>query len=923
MTSVMTALTSAQKEILRRCSKDAQAYDELVTLVESIASPSFAADSPTLILPEAFFIYDTQTDQIVYQNRAYSALIGDTKSLFDMVHPEDVPRLRILLNDLHQAPNGTVFPFMLPARTDGQPLICHCTVIARTESGDVHLIVGTIEHRADLKISHDDQRRFLRLAESLPDTVFIYDVPTRRSLYENRPYFLGYTADELTTREFVTEILWPEDRTRLRDYWQTLHEFVLTDATPIFEIEFQLRGTDGKWEWIHQRASIITANAQGRPEQLLMTLAVITSRKQTEQALITSERQYRELLDSLPSAVCVMDAETLQLRFWNAAFDTLLAENQDTENRLFGWQSLVEDQYQRIAMQRIEALGRGESLPPFEYDATFSDGSRHIIHIQPTQITFEQRPAILAITQDITSQRRLEATLRESEQRYRILSEITVDFATQFNVMPDGQLRRVWMSDRVEEVTGFLHDDTQGIQAGWGVMAHPDDAPTLQKYLRRLLEKPTTASLTYRIIAKNREIRHIWGTAISLADPSSGQVSQIFAIGQDISERVRMQNMLIERERFIQQITDTMPVMIMVHNLQNRHNEWVNQYASDYVDAPNELNSARLMHPDEASFHPDDVARVAEFAEIMQHAEDGRVYETELRLRRYDGVYRWFNNRAVVFERDADGAVKSLISVLLDINDQKEAQAALLENQRLEVEIRKEHELNELKTKMMQRISHEFRTPLAIILSSSYVLQRTDASITEERRRRHFNTIQAQIARVVAMLEDIQFIIYDENQNHQLMIIPSYLGPLIESVIEKAQAVHPDPRDVQVQLSEAARRVVRVDERLGKMILTNLVSNALKFSNNHTPVIIGADIEDDWLCVQVSDAGIGIPPDDLDQIFEPFYRANNFDEKPGLGLGLTIVKNAVDLYGGTITVTNVEGGGSVFTVRLPQHPARP
>ncbi len=946
MSRVKTALTSAQKEILQRCSKDAKSYHELVALFDSrddTASPplsSIGAAFPELaetlpnLLNEAFYIYDALTDRVVYYNHAYATLIGGPEdreapgaTLWGMVHPDDIPRIRFLLNDLQHAPDGTVLPFTVRLRLNDeyQPVMCRSTVISRSSIGEAHHIVGFIEARPDpqhvAKTSHESQMRFLRLAESLPDTVFIFDVRTRRTLYENHTSFLGYTVDEITTREFMTEILWPDDRNRVHNYWAAIHSFVLTDTTPIFEIEYQLRGPQGGWEWVLQRASIISANAKGIPEQLLMTLSVITERKRIEQALITSERQYRELLNTLSLGVCVMDAETLKLRFWNPAFETILAENHASEPNFEGWQQAFSADAMQTARERMAALRDGATLPPLDYEITLSDGNRHIIHTHSTNITFEQRPAILTITQDITPQKQMEASLRESEQRYRILSEITTDFAAQFNVMPTGELETVWLSGRVEEISGY---PAKGInaQAGWGILAHPDDAPMLQNHLRRLMEKPMNASLTYRIIAKNGEIRHIWGTAISLADPTGGRVSQIFAIGQDISERVRMQNMLIERERFIQQITDTMPVMIMVHNVQEQRNEWVNQYASDYVDAPNELNSARLMHPDDASFHPDDVALVADYAEMMRHAEDGRVYEIELRLRRYDGAYRWFNNRSVVFERAADGTVKSLISVMLDINDQKEAQAALLENQRLEVEVRKEHELNQLKSKMMQRISHEFRTPLAVILASSYVLQRVDAAITEERRRRHFNTIQAQIARVVTMLEDIQFIIYDEAQNHQRLLVNTYLGPLIDAVIEKAQSAHSDPRKVEVQLSPVAERIVRVDERLCKMILTNLVSNAFKFSGDATPVRIIADVEGDRLCVQVQDAGIGIPPDDIPHIFEPFYRANNFDEKPGLGLGLTIVKNAVELYGGSITVDHVADGGSAFTVYLPQNPER-
>lgn len=939
MTKVMTALTPAQVEILQRCSKDSQAYYELLALFESAAtSPdplltSHAALLPN-VLPDPFFLYDVPHNHIVYYNRPFETLmggpeqiaLGDATSIFSLIHPDDVPRVRFLLNDLQQAADGTVFSFTTRIRVEKgfRELLCRSMVISRTAQGDVQLIAGYIEERADLhdmiRISHENQIRFLRLAESLPDTVFIFDVRTRRVLYENRPFFLGYTIEEIVNRELMGQMTHTEDRPHLRDYWQAIYSAELhpADLPPSFEIEFQLLSKSGVWEWVNQRASMITANPQGTPEQLLITLSVITERKQTEQALIASELQYRELLNIIPLGISIADAKTLELLIWNPAFDTLLAQNPSAGYSYEEWQKTVTPEQQAIAAARVATLRSGEPVPPHEYEMTYPNGEVHHIHAQPICIQFEQRPAIMTITQDVTPQKSMEAALRESEQRYRILSEITMDYAFQLQVHPDGRPETVWLAGRFEEITGFTAQESLA-RGGWISMAHPDDLPRLHDQMRRLTAAPTTVSIEYRVMSKHGGIRHIWGNAISTADPTTGRVTQIFGIGQDITERTHMQNALVERERFIHKITDTMPVMIMVQDIQNGQNVWVNQYASDYVDQPNELNSPRLMHLDPSNFHPDDVARVSEFLETLRHCEDGRVYEMEVRLRRYDGVYRWFNNRAVVFERDASGAVKSLINVLLDINDQKEAQQTLLEKQRLEVEYRKEHELNQLKNKMMQRISHEFRTPLAVIMSSSYVLQRPDTNISEERRRRHFNAIQAQITRVVTMLEDIQFIIYDESQMHPLTLIPTYLQPILEQVIEKAQAVHSDPREVQLHLSPTAQRLVRVDEHLLKMMMNNLISNALKFSGDHTPVMVEGLVDGDWLELRVRDAGIGVPNEDIPHIFEPFYRANNFDEKPGLGLGLTIVKNAIALYGGSISVENLAGGGSLFTVRLPQH----
>ena len=116
-------------------------------------------------------------------------------------------------------------------------------------------------------------------------------------------------------------------------------------------------------------------------------------------------------------------------------------------------------------------------------------------------------------------------------------------------------------------------------------------------------------------------------------------------------------------------------------------------------------------------------------------------------------------------------------------------------------------------------------------------------------------------------------------------------------------------------------RARRLDERLLRHILANLVGNAIKYSTAGTPVDVELDARGDVLVIHVEDRGIGIPAEHLPHLFEPFYRARNVGAVGGTGLGMAVVKRAVDRHGGTIEVASRAGEGTRIVVTLPEAPA--
>ncbi|MFW5709647.1 MAG: PAS domain S-box protein [Chloroflexota bacterium] len=264
-----------------------------------------------------------------------------------------------------------------------------------------------------------------------------------------------------------------------------------------------------------------------------------------------------------------------------------------------------------------------------------------------------------------------------------------------------------------------------------------------------------------------------------------------------------------------------------------------------------------------------------------------------------DGLISWFNG-------DGGGIVCSL----RDMTSQKQVEDELREA------LEKEKELNELKTKFTSIVSHEFRTPLAVILSSAGLLLRYSDQLAPKRRQSKLETISHQVGRLTRLIDDVLTISRSENFGFEFKPAPIDLITLCNNIIEEIQVTYTN--NVAIDFAHRGGcQPVLVDEYLFTHILQNLASNAVKYSVDGGTVKIWLHCGQNTVTVRVEDNGIGIPHDHLSRLFESFQRASNVGQIQGTGIGLTIVKRAVDAHGGYIEFESVEGAGTTFTIKLP------
>lgn len=230
----------------------------------------------------------------------------------------------------------------------------------------------------------------------------------------------------------------------------------------------------------------------------------------------------------------------------------------------------------------------------------------------------------------------------------------------------------------------------------------------------------------------------------------------------------------------------------------------------------------------------------------------------------------------------------------------------------------KEKELNELKTRFLSLVSHEFKTPLSSILTSVTLLSKYKDTDQQEKRDKHVNTIKQKVRQLDTILNDFLSIerLESGKVNYQIEKFP--LSRLINEVVYDANMLLKNGQHIRYPDNVDDVQITFDEKTLG-LALSNVLHNAIKYSPEDATIRILFSIEKDFMVLKVIDQGIGIPTEQHKYIFDRYFRAENALLSQGTGIGLNISKQHLENIGATLTFESQEHTGSTFTIRIPKH----
>jgi PAS domain S-box-containing protein len=733
------------------------------------------------------------------------------------------------------------------------------------------------------------------IVQSVPDVLYIKDLARRYVLINPAgarmvgrvvEEMVGYTDVELFGDE-LGRVIWETDQQ------------VIDTQQPL---TYQARRTFAGADVILYTTKVPYYSETGDLIGVIGTTKNITDRVQAEEARENSERHYRQLLDQLPVALIATSRETLEVVYFNHAAAALFY-NLDTP-WMDRWENhLASDEQRQAFRERLSLAQRGEVTPLREFALAQAGDTLSYFLTQTFPVVFQGHHAMISLFVDITDRKAAEEALRASELRLQAILDGSLDAIyikgrDGVYELANPAAARMFGRSIPADILGQHDDVFFGLEAGAEI---------------RAIDRQVMETLTPVTYESHRLINGGWVSLLSAKVPylgPDGSVRGIIGISRDITDRVRAEQELQARERQFRALAETIPDTIYIHDLRTHRMIYCNKteflgYSLAELNQPNSILAAT---------HPDDLAKVMHL--WQQTASSGTVGEVDFRIQHKDGHWEWVMKRQTIFARDDSGRPTQILVTLNTITERKQVEAVVREQEKLQVAFEKERDLSELKTRMMQRISHEFRTPLSVILVSLDLLERYYDRATPERREERMGQIRAQINHISGILEGISFVM--RGQAGQLILFREVfdLSALCQSVVTQVRAASPTAHVWQCHFGQGI--ALRADADMIRQIMAQLLANAVKFSSPGSIIGVNVRVDDAWVVIDVTDQGVGVPADEQERIFQPFVRASNIGEVPGIGLGLSIAQTAVIAHSGTIVVASAPGGGSTFTVSLPQ-----
>lgn len=509
-----------------------------------------------------------------------------------------------------------------------------------------------------------------------------------------------------------------------------------------------------------------------------------------------------------------------------------------------------------------------------------------------------------------------EESLKEITEKFQIVSEHTASWEYWLN--PEEEF--IYISHWCERITGYTQEEFFQDSELLTKIVHPNDKALLKSHMKCSKPNNETLIIEFRIIKRSGNVVWINHTCQPVFN-SEGRFLGRRASNRDITAYKEMELKLKEAEERWQFALEGSGDGVWDWNLQTNQVFYSRQYKAMLGYDDHEFGSSfeewkKRIHPEDRGWvtkeHEKHIAAKSSFISI------------EYRLQCKDSSYKWIFSRGKVMGYDENNKPTRIVGTHTDITDRKKAEETvmniMMENKKL---LNKTIEYDRMKTEFFSNISHEFKTPLNVILGTLQLLLLLLKEIPIDSIRNKFERklllMKQNCYRLLRLINNLIDITKIDSGYFELELNNYDVIPIIRDIALSIQD-YIEFKDISLEFnSNVEHKIIACDPDRIERIILNLLSNAIKFSNKGGKIIIEVKDEGDQLLIEVSDTGIGIPLNKIPSIFDRFTQVDKSLTRnhEGSGIGLSIVKSLVELHHGSVEVKSVYGKGSKFILRLP------
>ncbi len=771
------------------------------------------------------------------------------------------------------------------------------TAVTNAQGRPTHYI-ALKEDNSDRKHAENELRKLSRAVEQAPLSIVITDLSGAIE-YVN-PWFTrltGYTFEEVRGRNPRVLKSGGTPNRVYTEMWETL------GRGETWRGELFNRKKNGE---VYCEAAVIApiAGSDGRATHYVAIKEDITDRKRAEDALRESEARFRDLFDLESDTILLLEADSGRILQANRAASELYGYPVE---RLIGMRntdlSAEPEKTLETAPEGAAQVDAVVQIPTRLHRK--SDGTVFPVDMNLRFFRRDNQPYYLAAIRDVTERKRAEEALHELVKQLRALHAVST--ALQQTDLPLPKLLDLivphlpWALRSPAEAAAIVSVDEVAVRSG-------DPGDFLERFAAPIVingreagrvevgyvRQPDPISGT-GIEARERETIEGVARTLSLGLGARESFAAVQRFNAELEQRVTLRTEeLAARNREMAALLQSIPDMVV----RARQDGTIVYFQHSEDLAP----VLRTASP--ATLPPEWVAALTDAG--RQALASAGVTVQEFSLPAVDAQPALFLEL-----RAAPVGGEEFVVFVRDITRRKNVEAETV------AMLDRERQVSEMKTRFISVASHEFRTPMAAVLGSAELLRNHLDRLNPAKREELFERINVSLQRMTDMLDEILTLSRIDAGRVRIQTGPVNLVRLAHTMIDEIRLGDRESHHLVLQV-EGAGEEITTDSNLLRHILSNLLTNAARYSPPGTEIRVTLRLHADAVEFDVLDHGIGIPPADLGRIFDAFERASNVGNIKGTGLGLNIVKRMSELLGGSISVESTLQVGSRFIVRLPR-----
>ncbi len=790
--------------------------------------------------------------------------------------------------------------------------------------GQIGNQLGVALEQSELLATVQEKQQFIEtIANSTPNIIYIHDVVEQRNIYSNKAMYdiFGYSPEEVEEMgaSFLETVIHPDDYTRLRARWEGFSDYYANSEYPI-KSEYQIQDKQGKWHWLNSYEAVFHRDANGRVLQLIGTSIDVTQQKlgEIERQKIVKELEFQKMALDEAALVTITDAHGV-INYVNQHFCDI---SQYTREELIGKNHhIVKSDYHppEFFADLWQTIRRGKVWQG-EIKNKRKDGSLHWLDTTIVPFLDEQGKPFqyLAIRIDIDERKRAEENLI----KVNTLQQAILD-GSEYAILStnlEGIIQTY--NSGAEKMFGYSPEEVVGKLTP--LILHPEfdidvAVASISEELGQPMPRHFSTLMTRVMQGQNISEEHTCirkdgstfpaHLSISALRDQQGQVTGFLGITQDISHSKEILEKLRRQLAAVEASVDGVAIL--------RNNQYIYLNNAHLQIFGYEKAEELLGKEWRIIYEPEEISHIEQ--DVLPQLGEYKYWRGTNRAKRKDGS---------IFDQELSLTITSdgdLICVCRDISERRQAEIQLQQtNEQLTVANEELAKASQLKSEFLANMSHELRTPLNSILGLSQVLQEQVFGELNSKQQQSMQTIYNSGQHLLELINDILELAKIESgklELHQENVAVLSLCQNSLSIV-KSQATK---KNIQLHLIMPDDHLqVSVDERRIRQVLINLLSNAVKFTPDHGMVTLQVmpQYEEKQLLLHVVDTGIGISPEDQSKLFQAFVQIDSKLSRryEGTGLGLVLVKQIVEMHGGTVNLTSELGQGSCFTICLPWQP---